>query len=193
MQISQSRSRNYRSTSRTQRRQTRVSDGPRDLQRPPRNSRARNGPNLRRRDPHPRSRTSPVSRGFRPTREPGISEPGRRGARLCKPTLKGGRGDGHARARAGIHSYGDGRLDSGKRCGRSLCSRTRLRALRRGGGIVTRVRETPSVPSPRLLRRGSRRWWRRRGRSRPDEPSGPSRPAWPVCRSWLCRRRVRRA
>jgi GntR family transcriptional regulator, transcriptional repressor for pyruvate dehydrogenase complex len=41
--------------------------------------------------------------------------------------------------------------------------------------------------------RDSRRWLMLRSRSQPDEPSGPWQPVWPICRSWLCRRRVRAA
>ncbi len=56
------------------------------------------------------------------------------------------------------------------------------------------LQETPSLaPLPRTRRRDSRRWWTLRGRSQPDEPSGLWQPVWPICRSWLCRRRVRAA
>src|SRR5215203_3223459 len=55
------------------------------------------------------------------------------------------------------------------------------------------LQETPLAPLPRPRRRGSRRWWTLRDRTQPDEPSDPLQPVSPVCRSWLCRRRVRAA
>src|SRR5918998_5479606 len=55
------------------------------------------------------------------------------------------------------------------------------------------LQEASSTPLSRLRRRDSHRWWTRRGRSRQDEPSGLLLPAWPVFRSWLCRRRVHAA
>src|SRR5829696_6001743 len=55
------------------------------------------------------------------------------------------------------------------------------------------LQETSLAPLLRPRQRDSRRWWTLRGRIQPDEPSGPSQPAWPICRSWLCRHSVHAA